>query len=111
MAKRYRKKPVEVEAVQVPKLRLGESTMRYVDRAIALADWCGGKSYMMANDGEKAYEASEVVGPHILIPTLEGNMAARPGDIIIRGVNGEFYPCKPDIFAKTYEPVLESVAA
>lgn len=40
----------------------------------------------------------------ILIPTLEGNMWASPYDYIIKGVNGEFYPCKPDIFEKTYEP-------
>lgn len=37
------------------------------------------------------------------IPTLEGIHTARPGDYIIRGVKGEFYPCKPDIFAMTYE--------
>lgn len=37
------------------------------------------------------------------IPTLEGTMRATAGDYIIRGVNGELYPCKPDIFAKTYE--------
>lgn len=40
----------------------------------------------------------------ITIPTLEGQMKASPGDYIIRGVKGEFYPCKPDIFAATYEP-------
>lgn len=39
------------------------------------------------------------------IPTLEGMMEASKGDWIIRGVNGEFYPCKPDIFEKTYEAV------
>ena len=41
----------------------------------------------------------------ILIPTLEGEMFASFGDYIIKGVNGEFYPCKPDIFAKTYDLV------
>ena len=41
------------------------------------------------------------------IKTLEGNMSATPGDIIIKGVDGEFYPCKPDIFEKTYEFVNE----
>lgn len=41
----------------------------------------------------------------ITIPTLEGDHIAKHGDWIIKGVNGEFYPCKPDIFAKTYEPV------
>lgn len=41
----------------------------------------------------------------ITIDTLEGKMTASPGDWIITGVNGEQYPCKPDIFEKTYEPV------
>jgi hypothetical protein len=41
----------------------------------------------------------------IEIDTLEGKMTARPGDWIIKGVKGEFYPCKPDIFAATYEEV------
>ena len=41
----------------------------------------------------------------IFVPTLEGNLFAAPGDWIIRGVQGEFYPCKPDIFAATYEEV------
>lgn len=48
----------------------------------------------------------------LFIPTLEGNLAASPGDWIIRGVNGEFYPCKPDVFEKTYErinPVMEPI--
>lgn len=39
--------------------------------------------------------------------TLEGDMKANIGDYIIKGVNGEFYPCKPDIFTKTYEEVTE----
>lgn len=41
----------------------------------------------------------------MIIPTLEGDMKASVGDYIITGVNGEQYPCKPDIFEKTYEPV------
>lgn len=43
----------------------------------------------------------------LMIYTLEGIMRANPGDWIIKGVNGEFYPCKPDIFEKTYEKVDE----
>lgn len=43
----------------------------------------------------------------LYIETLEGVMHAEPGDYIIKGVNGEFYPCKPDIFEKTYERVEE----
>jgi len=42
--------------------------------------------------------------PVLKIDTLEGEMTAQIGDWIIKGVNGEFYPCKPDIFDKTYEP-------
>jgi hypothetical protein len=47
-----------------------------------------------------------VGGPqHLLgIKTLEGSLYAQPGDMIIRGVKGEFYPCKPDIFAASYDP-------
>lgn len=45
--------------------------------------------------------------PVLLIPTLEGEMVANIGDWIIKGVNSELYPCKPDIFEKTYEPVDE----
>lgn len=41
---------------------------------------------------------------HLIIPTLEGEMRASKGDWIIKGVNDEFYPCKPNIFEKTYEP-------
>ena len=41
----------------------------------------------------------------LIIPTLEGDMKASPGDWIITGVNGEQYPCKPDIFEKTYQRV------
>ena len=40
----------------------------------------------------------------LLIPTLEGLMVGRQNDWIIKGIKGEFYPCKPDIFAATYEP-------
>lgn len=42
-------------------------------------------------------------GDKVVIKTLEGNMIANAGDYIIKGVNGELYPCKPDIFQKTYE--------
>jgi hypothetical protein len=44
-------------------------------------------------------------GIKVVIPTLEGTMLGAKGDFIIKGVNGEFYPCKPDIFEKTYEKV------
>ena len=70
-------------------------------------------------DGNKVSETPEWVlealdngflvrfGNNVQIRTLEGEMTASPGDYIIRGVNGELYPCKPDIFEKTYEEVEE----
>lgn len=51
----------------------------------------------------QAYQTDE----EMIIPTLEGDMKASVGDYIITGVNDEQYPCKPDIFEKTYEPVNE----
>jgi len=47
----------------------------------------------------------EYIGGELRIETLEGTMRATPGDWIIKGVKGEFYPCKPDIFAASYEEV------
>ena len=82
MERAYRKKPVVVEAVQ----------------------WTGENHAEMCEfiDPE-VFEIIPRVG--LVIHTLEGDHHASPGDYIIKGVNGEFYPCKPDIFAKTYESV------
>ncbi len=85
---RYRKKPVVIEA------------MRYDgDNGAEVAHWCGGRLRIEAG----------VSGPvgWVEILTLEGVMKAVKGDWIIRGVEGEFYPCKPDIFEATYEAVEE----
>jgi hypothetical protein len=86
----YRKKPVVIEARRVAGMPIN---------VYAVADWCGGKV-----DTETAADRRSIV-PFILIDTLEGTMKANEGDWIIKGVNGEFYPCKPDVFSKTYEPV------
>lgn len=65
------------------------------------------------NTNERKYRKKPVVikayqtDKEVIIHTLEGNMTASIGDYIITGVNGEKYPCKPDIFEKTYEPVEE----
>lgn len=85
--KKYRKKPVEIEAHRVPVESVRHLASSY---AWELAKWCGGD---LRDDGA------------ILILTLEGEMRADPGDWIIQGVKGEFYPYKPDIFEATYEPV------
>ena len=85
MAK-FRKKPVVIEAIQWE----GD-----IESEEAISDFSGG--LVIANDDPDP--------DHLTIPTLEGNMTASVGDWIIKGVNGEFYPCKPDIFEKTYELV------
>lgn len=106
---KYRKKPVVIEAEQAPlhpEAGDADSIVDYVERCIALAEWCGGVSHMMRNEEDRPDDPEYV--NHILISTLEGDMKALPGDYIIRGVSGEFYPCKPDIFEKTYEPVEEA---
>jgi hypothetical protein len=85
----YRKKPVEVEAI----------CLSGHDEALEALSWMAGNS----GDARPVGEGDE---PHIIaIDTLEGTMYADPGDWIIRGAKGEFYPCKPDIFDATYEPV------
>lgn len=81
---KFRKKPVEVEAIKwVP----CESVLNQ------LCDFLGGKITTDKNN-------------RIEIETLEGNIYASPGDWVIKGIKGEFYPCKPDIFEATYDPVL-----
>lgn len=89
---KYRKKPVEVEAVQW----LGRN---YDDM----------ENFITAEFGYK--EQPDQKAAAVVIPTLEGIMEASPGDYIIKGIKGEFYPCKPDIFAKTYEPVIDESQA
>ncbi|MFE7744418.1 hypothetical protein [Nocardia sp. NPDC057455] len=92
--RRFRKKPVEIEAIQVTP-----------HNCAAVADWVNGRpgAYKAGYAG-KAYP--DIGG--VEIPTLEGVMRAAWGDWVIKGVQGEFYPCKPDIFAKTYNEVSVS---
>jgi hypothetical protein len=85
---RYRKKPVVIEAIQMP-----SETWPFVARA----DRMGEIETMMKG------VTARWIGPSLAIKTLEGTMTASPGDWIIKGVSGEFYPCKPDIFEATYE--------
>jgi hypothetical protein len=80
---RYRKKPVVIEAVQ-----LDEGNF------YAVGDWAG---------VDECWDLA-APKPALFIDTLEGRMKAFIGDWIIKGVQGEFYPCKPDIFEATYEP-------
>lgn len=61
------------------------------------------------NDGTMFYDSEDSESPpcELFIRTLEGNHHVSVGDYIIQGVNGELYPCKPDIFEKTYEAVVD----
>ena len=111
---RFRKKPVVIEAEQ------WDGT---VTGATPIIDWVlsggGTARYHDVPSGESCpnrWTHTDQGGPHrycscgwleggdtIVIDTLEGAMKASPGDWIIRGVSGEHYPCKPDIFAATYD--------
>lgn len=90
---RYQKKPVEIEAIQFV---VDDSRN---NNAAEIVHW------ILGGGGRAHYETTELRGGRVVISTLEGPITASPGDWVIRGVKGEFYPCKPDIFAATYEPV------
>lgn len=87
---KFLKKPVIIEAKQ----------FNNVDDYLKIVAW-------MKEYGNTSAIANEVEyrTPIMLIPTLEGTMSASPGDWIIRGIKGEFYPCKPDIFEQIYEEI------
>ncbi|MCV6826011.1 MULTISPECIES: DUF2829 domain-containing protein [Halocynthiibacter] len=98
MSRTYRKKPVDIQAVRVP-LNI-ESSPEAAKKLAEIADWCNGD----------ITEDLPGRGYAIAISTLEGVMLAEQGDWIIQGVLGEFYPCKNEVFQKTYEPVAEDEA-
>ena len=85
MAKKFRKKPVVIEAIQLTK-----------ENVVEVLSFCNSSGNIVASNEDE-------MGISIL--TLEGTMTANTGDYIIKGVKGEFYPCKPDIFEQTYEEV------
>lgn len=91
---KYRKKPVVIEAIQLK-----------VDNFDAVCDFMGGTPEPKHNPNFGVDENGNTNEPYlgVYIETLEGKMLAGYDDYIIKGVNGEFYPCKPDIFEKTYE--------
>lgn len=84
---KFRKKPVVVEAIKFT--GINEALQAEYEQFV-------GQPLEVRNLGNTLY---------LVIPTLEGEHIASPGDMIIKGVHGECYPCKPDIFAKTYEAV------
>lgn len=94
---KYRKKPVVVEAMQWD----GSNYSTH-----EIITFMGQKINNDFITQEKFYDYCNIaMRDGIKIETLEGTMTASVGDFIIKGVSGEFYPCKPDIFEKTYEKV------
>ena len=85
---KFRKKPVEIEAIQWDGAAV----------SVPIPDWFA-QPWM-----NKTIDRDPDDRTKLNIKTLEGVMQASPGDWIIRGVKGEIYPCKPDIFAATYDP-------
>ena len=105
---KFRKKPVVIEAVQLRWDNWGE--MCEHAGVGSLEDGKPMGCFIHRDEegnptGHEAGDGRQEIG--LWIPTLEGLMLGCEGDWIIRGVKGEFYPCKPDIFAETYEPVVE----
>jgi len=98
MAK-FRKKPVVIEAFKFDGDLMGTDGEYYVP------DWAV-SAYRL---GILYFDKEKPIGPpcELFVRTLEGNMMTNVGDWVIQGVNGELYPCKPDILEKTYEPVQE----
>lgn len=93
---KYRKKPVVITAKQVPTNRhTQDGLLAFGELSMWMAMHGCPFQIVNAPDDQCAVD----------IKTLEGTMRADPGDFIIRGIKGEFYPCKPDIFAATYEAV------
>ena len=94
---KFRKKPVVIEAVQL--------------RWDTWSEMCDFADVGRLEDGKPQGVPGEDDKIRMAIPTLEGLMTADENDWIIRGVKGELYPCKPDIFEATYEKVEEEVPA
>ena len=88
MIRKFRKKPVEIEAVQW--LGCNDKNQETCTAIVAWIESFGGSSWIQ--------------GDFLGIRTLEGDMQANPGDWIIKGISGEFYPCKSGIFTDSYEP-------
>lgn len=91
---KYRKKPVVIEAI----LYKGVESIPEAEKFV-------GDSFKI---GTSSYDGKKYTMAVVHIETLEGDMYVSKGDYIIKGVKGEFYPCKPDVFEETYKLVEEA---
>ncbi|MBS1960769.1 MAG: hypothetical protein JST04_01030 [Bdellovibrionales bacterium] len=92
---KYRKKPVEIEAIQWNG-----------NNEIQIMEFVGKKLEFHTPPRQAEFDRDLNDSDYrIIIPTLEGNMIASRNDYIIKGIKGEFYPCKPDIFEATYDKI------
>jgi hypothetical protein len=99
---RFRKKPVEVEAVRFVEMMEGSVVEEFKAEGLP-APWIS-EAYLKPMDEPGSLFSN---GNGLMIRTLEGDLHVSPGDWIIRGTAGEIYPCKPEIFEQIYEPVGE----
>lgn len=90
----YRKKPISVEAFK----------LSFANNPFSYPQWFA----FAIQDHTVSYQGGD--DKHYTIKTLEGEMRANDGDYIIKGIKGELYPCKPDIFEATYEALGEATA-
>ena len=97
---KYRKKPVEIDAWHFTKENFKKGVPRWVDH-LPINEY--GREELNHDVSLWSQYGGEKIGGEI--KTLEGEMTISENDYIIKGVHGEFYPCKPDIFEETYEPV------
>lgn len=88
---KYRKKPVVIEAIQYKGVESIDEAREFV-----------GKDFKI---GSSQFDGKRYTSAVVCIETLEGDMYISNGDYIIKGIQGEFYPCKPDIFEQSYEKV------
>jgi hypothetical protein len=104
---RFRKKPVEIDAVSIHSIM-----SRAYGNAVPCEDWV--EEALNAEPGTEGRvivlkEEENDTPPGIVVCTLEGDMHGEPNDWLLRGVKGELYPCKPDIFEATYVPAAETL--
>ena len=97
---KYRKKPIVIEAIQL------QNNYNSIKKCVEFMGQSVNEDLTIERNKFEDY-CFIVNEKGMKIPTLEGEMTASINDYIIKGIKGEFYPCKPDIFEQTYEKIIE----